>query len=69
MIAQNFRDAGMEPLACDIYTPDILAIARGYGCEAVRAHDLAWFSAALSESSARPVPTVIELRVADFIQS
>lgn len=26
MIAQNFEAAGMEPIACDIHTPDFLAI-------------------------------------------
>ncbi len=68
MIAQNFRDAGMKPIACDIYTPDILAIARGYGCAAQSATDIDSFGAALQASTERDVPTVIELREADFIR-
>lgn len=69
MIASNFEDAGMEPIACDIYTPDLLAIARGYGCEAERVHDLASLQTQLRASHDRVVPTVIEVREADFLPS
>jgi len=31
----------MAPIACDIHTPDFLAIARAYGCEAQRATTIA----------------------------
>jgi acetolactate synthase-1/2/3 large subunit len=67
MIAQNFRDAGMEPIACDIYTPDFLKIAEGYGCPALRASTLEEFQAALQESLRHKVPTVIEVMESDFI--
>ncbi|TXS95239.1 5-guanidino-2-oxopentanoate decarboxylase [Parahaliea maris] len=69
MIARNFEDAGMAPIACDIYTPDLLAIARGYGCEAARATDYDTLHALLAAAPARAVPTVIEVREQDFLQS
>lgn len=68
MIAQNFETAGMEPVACDIHTPDFLMIARGYGCQAVRATSLVELKTALVESSRCNVPTLIEVREEDFIQ-
>ena len=45
MIAQNFESAGMEPIACDIHTPDFVAIAKGYGCPAQRDPQL-WMNCA-----------------------
>ncbi|MCZ6829151.1 MAG: 5-guanidino-2-oxopentanoate decarboxylase [Gammaproteobacteria bacterium] len=67
MIAQNFRAAGMEPIACDIYTPDFQKIAEGYGCPALRASTIAEFKAALQQSQQHQVPTIIEVMEADFI--
>ena len=67
MIAQNFRDAGMEPIACDIYTPDFQKIAEGYGCPAMKATTIAEFKAALQMSLQHKVPTIIEVMEADFI--
>jgi acetolactate synthase-1/2/3 large subunit len=67
MIAQNFRDAGMEPIACDIYTPDFLKIAEGYGCPASRVTTLEEIKAALRESLQHGVPSLIEVMEADFI--
>ena len=69
MIARNFRDAGMEPVACDIYTPDLLQIAAGYGCHAERAGSLAEFKDVLQSAPGRKVPTVIEVLETDFIDS
>jgi acetolactate synthase-1/2/3 large subunit len=68
MIAQNFESAGMSPVACDIHTPDFLAIARGYGCRAVRARNLEELAAALSGSVDVDVPTLIEVSEEDFLQ-
>jgi acetolactate synthase-1/2/3 large subunit len=67
MIAQNFRSAGMAPIACDIYTPDILAIAAGYGCHTERATSIDEFKEALRASQGRGVPSVIEVLEDDFI--
>jgi len=69
MIAQNFEDAGMAPIACDIYTPDFLAIAKGYGCKALRADNEDALIEALRASSSENVPTLIEVREADFLDT
>ena len=57
----------MAPIACDIHTPDFLAIARGYGCEALRVRTLEELAAALSASRQADVPTIIEAREEDFL--
>ena len=67
MIAQNFLDAGLEPIACDPYTPDFPGIARASGCEAARAASLSELSAHLKASAQRKVPTLIEIRETDFL--
>lgn len=69
MIAQNFESAGMNPIACDIHTPDFLAIAKGYGCRAARAENLEQLEQLLIESQQHPLPTIIEVREADFISA
>ena len=67
-IAMNFRDVGMEPIACDIYTPDFLTIAQGYGCHTIKVQDLEQLKAALITAQTRSVPTIIEAREEDFIE-
>lgn len=68
MIAQNFESANMAPIACDIHTPDFLAIARGYGCRALRASSLQELEEALIGSKSFEGPTLIEVREEDFLQ-
>ncbi|AFV00138.1 5-guanidino-2-oxopentanoate decarboxylase [Simiduia agarivorans] len=68
MIAMNFRDAGMEPQACDIYSPDFIALARAYGCEAVRATSLDALKAALGQIPADK-PLLIEVQEKDMLAS
>jgi acetolactate synthase-1/2/3 large subunit len=67
MIAQNFEAAGMVPIACDIHTPDFLAIARAYGCEAQRVTSIAELEEQLQRSRQCAVPTVIEVLEEDFL--
>ncbi|MEQ9463544.1 MAG: 5-guanidino-2-oxopentanoate decarboxylase [Haliea sp.] len=67
MIAQNFVAAGMEPIACDPYTPDFIATARAMGCEAARAGNLGQLRALLEDSAGRTVPTLIEVQERDFL--
>lgn len=67
MIAMNFRDAGMAPMACDIYAPDFIKVAEGYGCRATRARDLDALAHALRAAQQADVPTVIEVHERDFI--
>ncbi len=67
MIAMNFRDAGMEPIACDIYTPNFITIAEGYGCHTATARNLDELDAALKQANTRRVPTLIEVKEEDFV--
>ncbi len=54
-------DAGIAPIGVDLYTPDLLAIARGYGCFAERARDHADLTRLLADASGRAVTSVIEV--------
>jgi len=67
MIAQNFEAANMAPIACDIHTPDFLAIGRAYGCQAHRARNHGELETLLKQSRQHPVPTLIEVQEQDFI--
>ncbi len=66
-IAQNFRDVGMDPIACDIHTPDFLTIARGYGCHAIQVEDHDQLQQALKDAQTRNAPTLIEVPEASFL--
>ena len=55
---------GIPQIGVDIYTPDFLAIARGFGCEAMRAETLDQLAEALRQSQRRKRPTVIEIEEA-----
>jgi acetolactate synthase-1/2/3 large subunit len=59
-------DRKIAPIGVDIFTPDFLAIARGFGCAALRPDSDAELTAALREAEGRRVPTVIELRADSF---
>ena len=67
-IASNFRDAGMEPLACDIHSPNFLEVARAYGCQAVEVKDHAALKLALLGAQDHNVPTVIEVPESAFLK-
>lgn len=67
MIARNFEDAGMSPIACDIYTPDLVAAARAMGCEALAVDSHETLGAALTASATRDVPTLIEVSPEHFL--
>ena len=49
-------------IGVDIFTPDFIELARALGCEASRPASSAEFESELKASSARKVPTVIEIR-------
>lgn len=66
-IARNFRDAGMEPMACYIHTPDFVGIARAYGCHGETVTDHQQLSKALVDAHGRNVPSVIELPESAFL--
>ena len=58
-------DAGIEPIGVDLYTPDLLGIARGYGCFAERALDHEDLAQLLAEAEGRPTPSLIEVVAAE----
>ncbi len=64
-IREYMAARGIPPIGVDIYTPDFLAIARGFGCEAVRAGSFAHLQDELRRSQQRPRPTLIEIDDAD----
>jgi len=66
-IAQNFRDAGMDPIGCDIHTPDFIGIAKAYGCHAELVTDHDQLASALRAAQTRNIPSLIELPEERFI--
>ena len=67
-IASNFRDAGMEPMACDIHSPDFLQVARAYGCHAIKVEDHTALRQALLDAQDRNVPSVVEVSESAFLK-
>ncbi len=59
---------GIPQIGVDIYTPDFLTIAHGFGCGAARAKSLEELSGLLREANVRPGPTVIEIDEADALK-
>ncbi len=60
---------GIEPIGVDIYTPDFLAIARGFGCEAEKLENPRDLPAKLTAAARRNRPTVIEIDEASYLAS
>lgn len=56
----------ISPVGVDIYTPDFMALARAFGCEAASVDDPPALDAQLRRAVSREVPTVIEVREADW---
>jgi len=54
----------ISPVGVDIYTPDFMALARAFGCEAASVDDPQALDAQLRRAVSREVPTVIEVREA-----
>jgi acetolactate synthase-1/2/3 large subunit len=64
-IKRYMAERGIPEIGVDIYTPDFLAIARGFGCAAARAKSLDELAELLREANRRPGPTVVEIDEAD----
>ncbi len=60
-IKQYMRDRQIPEIGVDIYTPDFQAIARGFGCHAVKAEGWAHLTEALQAAVKADRPTVIEI--------
>lgn len=69
MIAQNFRDAGMEAVACKPHYPDFVKLAEAYGCYGCRVDNLKDLKSELERVDARKRPTLIEVFQSDFVRS
>jgi acetolactate synthase-1/2/3 large subunit len=60
-IKQYMVDRDIPAIGVDIYTPDLLAIARGFGCHALSVSSFEELSAALQQAVTSDRPTVIEI--------
>jgi acetolactate synthase-1/2/3 large subunit len=48
-------------IGVDIYTPDFLALAKGFGCNGVRANDFQQLRELLTAAARADRPTVVEV--------
>jgi acetolactate synthase-1/2/3 large subunit len=60
-IKQYMVDRGIPRIGVDIYTPDFQTIARGFGCNALKAESFAHLKDALRGAVKADRPTVIEI--------
>ncbi|MDD3447292.1 MAG: thiamine pyrophosphate-dependent enzyme [Zavarzinia sp.] len=65
-IRKYMAERAIPPVAVDLRVPDIAAIARGFGADAVQPRDLAGFTDALAKAAASGRTSVILLEEADF---
>ncbi|MBT8145989.1 MAG: 5-guanidino-2-oxopentanoate decarboxylase, partial [Gammaproteobacteria bacterium] len=67
-IKRFMLERGITPVGVDLYTPDFLAIARGFGCDAVTIESFEELSIQLQAAAGASRPTLIEVREgADFV--
>ena len=60
-IKRYMAERGIPQIGVDIYTPDFLTIARGFGCRAERAESLKHLRGLLQQSDQEAGPTLIEI--------
>jgi acetolactate synthase-1/2/3 large subunit len=60
-IKNYMAERGIPQIGVDIYTPDFLAIARGFGCRAERTESLKQLGWLLQQSRQEAGPTLIEI--------
>lgn len=61
-IKRYMQERSIPTIGVDIYTPDLLAIARGFGCAADRASSLEHLRELLLEAARADRPSVVEVR-------
>ncbi|MFT5722786.1 MAG: acetolactate synthase-1/2/3 large subunit [Motiliproteus sp.] len=66
-IRRYMDDCKVERIGVDIYTPDFIKIAEGFGCSTARPTTLEALKAALVEANGRQGPTVIEVLEDNFV--
>lgn len=67
-IKRYMQERDLPTIGVDIYTPDLLTIAQGYGCYAVRAESLNDLQAQLENAYQADKPTLIEINEAQALQ-
>ncbi|MGH6930368.1 MAG: thiamine pyrophosphate-dependent enzyme, partial [Dongiaceae bacterium] len=67
-IKKYMAERGIPQIGVDIYTPDFLAIARSFGCQAIRAESLAHLQDQLRQAQRAPGPTLIEIDEASALR-
>jgi acetolactate synthase-1/2/3 large subunit len=60
-IKRYMVERGIAPIGVDIYTPDFIALAKGFGCDAERASDFEHFRRLLQAGAKSNRPCIIEL--------
>ncbi|MGC1333628.1 5-guanidino-2-oxopentanoate decarboxylase [Pseudomonas sp.] len=60
-IKKYMLNRAIEPVGVDIHTPDFIAIARAMGCEAQAVSGVSALREAVTNASARQLPTLIEI--------
>lgn len=66
-ISRFMDDASVERVGVDIYTPDFIKIADGFGCATAKPHNIEQLKIALLTANNHPGPTVIEVWQDDFV--
>ncbi|MFZ1344714.1 5-guanidino-2-oxopentanoate decarboxylase [Thiothrix eikelboomii] len=66
-IKRYMQDRDIPTIGVDIYTPDLLTIARGYGCYAIRAESLSDLQVQLELAYQAAKPTLIEINEAQAL--
>jgi len=60
-IKKYMVERDIPPIGVDIYTPDFIAIAKGFGCAAIKISSKAQFIEALRSASGATLPTLIDI--------
>jgi len=60
-IKKYMLERDIPPIGVDIYTPDFVAIAKGFGCAAKNVSSKAGFIEALRSASSAALPTLIDI--------
>jgi len=64
-IRRQMASSGIPSLGVDLYTPDFLTVAKGYGCFAHRVTNLEHLRALLQQAGQQVVPMLIEIQEGD----
>ncbi|MGB7195716.1 MAG: 5-guanidino-2-oxopentanoate decarboxylase [Collimonas pratensis] len=67
-IKKYMENRDITPIGVDIYTPDFIAIARGFGCRAKHVVNCSELTEALQLAAQSTVPTVIEILESEWNQ-